>query len=177
MRGHASVRWPICKGQYPISNIVISNGAIFFQSDRFTFRGSVDQRSGFLTIEHSGISPPPSANLNISGYFRNAGMFSGDCGSGFFRIDFWRVGGRRREQEPALLTTPRASPIRRAIQTARCERAAALHMEPAAAGPGGRGVNIRRRVSPAGAFVLWPFECERGRALHPRLEESRCSSP
>ena len=91
-RGYNNPKGSECRANYVLDAIYVTGTKIEFASDKFVWSGTIDQRTGVLTIEKSGIRSPvtgngPNRDLSVRGHFRNAALFSGECGAGFLRID------------------------------------------------------------------------------------------
>ena len=73
-----------CLDRYSF-NVEISDGRISFWSDGRTFTGTVDQ-NGYVRIDRTGLSPRSKTAFTIEGPLNSANMYSGYCGSGYFRL-------------------------------------------------------------------------------------------
>lgn len=67
--------------------VTVRNGGITFRSDGRTWRGSIDQTSGYVSFNGSNASPPTNSHFSISGDAYSASMSSAYCGNGYFHID------------------------------------------------------------------------------------------
>jgi hypothetical protein len=90
--GYNSPKGALCRANYPVYNINVSNGSISFIGGDFRWEGSINQRTGSIDIPNEGIRRTDNNALSkrglaISGNYRNATLRSGFCGTGFFRIN------------------------------------------------------------------------------------------
>ena len=89
-RGYNTANPPNCLAEYRMTGIRIADGRIDFESDGRNWSGTINQRTGDVNIPFSGITagtqPKPRHETHIRGPFRNAVLFNGLCGNGFFRM-------------------------------------------------------------------------------------------
>jgi hypothetical protein len=84
-RGYNAPR-DICPAKIEIAEVKVAAGTIEFQSGGSLWFGMINEKTGVIRIETTGIKPRPTADLNIRGHHANAQLFSTVCGAGFFRI-------------------------------------------------------------------------------------------
>jgi hypothetical protein len=84
-RGYSTPR-DICPSRIEIAEVKVSVGTIEFQSEGSFWFGMINEKTGVIRIETTGIKPRPTADLNIRGHYSNAQLFSTVCGAGYFRI-------------------------------------------------------------------------------------------
>jgi len=75
-----------CLGYYEFE-VTVRDGGITYRSDGRTWRGSIDQSSGYISFNGSNASPPTNSHFSISGDAYSASMSSAYCGNGYFHID------------------------------------------------------------------------------------------
>lgn len=76
----------VCKEFYVVENVAIQDGTIKFESDRRTWTGTIDQRTGMIDISDDGITPQMKTTTYIRGSHKNAQAYNGYCGRGNFKI-------------------------------------------------------------------------------------------
>ncbi len=84
-RGYNAPR-DICPSRIEISDVKIAAGTIAFESGGSQWSGMINEKTGVIRIEVTGITPRPTADLNIRGHYTKAQMFSTVCGNGYFRV-------------------------------------------------------------------------------------------
>lgn len=73
-----------CLSRYNFT-MTVQNHNVTFDSDGRIWRGYVND-NGYLTVEHSGISPAPKHATWIRGSLSNAEQYNGYCGYGYFTV-------------------------------------------------------------------------------------------
>jgi hypothetical protein len=84
-RGYNAPR-DICPAKIDITEVKVSAGTIEFLSGGSLWFGMINEKTGVIRIETTGIKPRPTAELNIRGHHLNAQLFSTVCGAGYFRV-------------------------------------------------------------------------------------------
>ena len=79
---------PNCLAKYEVRDIRVADGAIEFRADNRLWRGRINQATGHVSIDASGITPQPLFDISIQGNaLKGATIISKLCEEGFFRID------------------------------------------------------------------------------------------
>ncbi len=73
-----------CLSRYNFT-MTVQNHYVSFNSDGRYWQGFINDQ-GYVTIEHSGISPAPNHQTYISGPLNNAQLYNGYCGYGYFTV-------------------------------------------------------------------------------------------
>lgn len=84
-RGYNAPR-DICPARIEITDVKVASGTIVFESGGSQWSGMINEKTGVIRIETTGITPRPTADLNIRGHHTKAVLFSTVCGNGYFRI-------------------------------------------------------------------------------------------
>ncbi len=84
-RGYNAPR-DICPARIEITEVKVAAGTIEFQSGGSLWFGMINEKTGVIRIETTGIKPRPTADLNIRGHHTSAQLFSTVCGAGYFRV-------------------------------------------------------------------------------------------
>lgn len=75
-----------CPGKIEIEQVKIAAGTIEFESGGSRWFGMINEKTGVIRIETTGITPRPTAPLTIRGHYSKAQLFSTVCGAGYFRV-------------------------------------------------------------------------------------------
>lgn len=75
-----------CPGKIEIQQVKIAAGTIEFESGGSRWFGMINEKTGVIRIETTGITPRPTAPLTIRGHHAKAQLFSTVCGAGYFRV-------------------------------------------------------------------------------------------
>jgi hypothetical protein len=78
----SKTKW--CLSRYNFT-MTVQNHYVSFNSDGRYWQGYINDQ-GYITVEHSGISPSPNHNTYVSGPLNNAQLYNGYCGYGYFTV-------------------------------------------------------------------------------------------
>lgn len=89
--GFPNPRGARCLARSDVPAVTIASGRISFESEDLSWRGTINQVTGEISIPNQGIMPIrigalAKHGLSITGHFKDAVLHSGLCGTGFFRI-------------------------------------------------------------------------------------------